>query len=150
MNLNNLNYNLMFLSAFFAAITTCFFAFQVGVKPVTTIFIRTLISFALFAAIGYFLGSYLKEEILSSMAKEENKVQKDAEDIEEDLPPLVLSNEKTQDINADNSTTQNDTSNIDDTLNQNLNEQSPITNNVTKSNEDGSFDKVVIVNNDAD
>lgn len=150
MNLNNLNYNLMFLSAFFAAITTCFFAFQVGVKPVTTIFIRTLISFALFAAIGYFLGSYLKEEILSSMAKEENKVQKDAEDIEEDLPPLVLSNEKTQDINADNSTTQNDTSNIDDTFNQNLNEQSPITNNVTKSNEDGSFDKVVIVNNDAD
>jgi len=154
-NLNNLSYNFMFIFAFFAAITTCFFAFEVGVRPVTTIFIRTLISFALFAVVGYLLGSFLKEEIISSMAEEKEKAEKNGDETtDEELPPLVLSNEENETTTPENTenseaATAEGTTVTDNTVNQPVNEQ-PVQSNIAENSADSSFDKVVIVNNDAD
>lgn len=148
MNLNNLSYNLMFIFAFFAAITTSFFAFEVGVRPIMTILIRTLISFALFGVVGYLMGSYLKEEIISSIKKEEEKRKDEAQDeaMDEELPPLVLSNDNN--TATENKDVDKEEAIVDET-NQVVNDQ-PVKDTSVKSNADNSFDKVVIVNNDSD
>ena len=114
--------------AFFAAFSTAFFAVMEGVKNSYTILFRMVVSFSIFAVIGYFLGDFLENEYL-------NKVPPDVE------PKDLAANEEDNEMQPETGEPMDDTEAANESELQ-ANESFPLL-------EDDSFDKIVVMDDDA-